>query len=55
MSWICCHPIFDDVTVITDGEAKDAIDYMKKHNVQVIDLPDEKAVKVVGGVEAVGG
>lgn len=44
-SWITVHPIFDDVTVITDDEAKDAIDYMKNHNAEVIDLPDEKAVR----------
>lgn len=44
-SWITVHPSFDEVTEITDDEAKDAIAYMRAHNVEVIDLPDEKAVR----------
>jgi len=43
--WCIIRPRFEEVTEITYDEAQDAIDYMRKYGIDVLDLAKEDAVR----------
>ena len=45
MSWLFVRPVFDDITEITFDESQDAIDYLRKKGVEVVDLAKEDAIR----------